>query len=122
VIAIWGFAIKSAFEFWFLAWMIAVVLGGSQALSRSLYASMAPASRSGEFFGLFSVMEKFSAMLGPLMFAGAVALFGSSRPGILSLIVLFVIGGFLLMRVNVAEGQRVARLEDEGLPSMAESS
>ncbi len=115
VIAAWGFAIRSAFEFWFLAWMIAVVLGGSQALSRSLYASMSPTSKSGEFFGLFSIMEKFSAMLGPLMFAGAVALFGSSRPGILSLIVLFIAGATLLMRVNVAEGQRVARLEDAGI-------
>ena len=58
VIAIWGFFLDSVIEFWFLAWMVAIVQGGSQALSRSLYASMSPAAKSGEFFGLYGVMEK----------------------------------------------------------------
>jgi MFS transporter, UMF1 family len=111
-IAIYGFTLNSVLEFWVLAWMVAIVLGGSQALSRSLYASMTPAAKSGEFFGLFSVMEKFSSIIGPAMFALAVALFGNSRPAILSLTVLFLIGGFLLTRVNVAEGRRVAQQED----------
>jgi MFS family permease len=106
VIAIWGYFLDSVIEFWFLAWMVAVVQGGSQALSRSLYASMSPASKSGEFFGFFSVMEKASSFSGPLLFALAVALFGSSRPGVLSLILFFIIGGFLLTRVNVEEGRR----------------
>jgi MFS family permease len=65
VIAVWGFFLDSTVEFWFLAWMVAIVQGGSQALSRSLYASMAPASKSGEFFGLFGVMEKFASLIGP---------------------------------------------------------
>ena len=63
-----------------IAWMVAVVQGGSQALSRSLYAAMSPASMSGEFFGFFSIMSKFSAIVGPLIFAGAVIAFGNSRP------------------------------------------
>ncbi|MFO7320113.1 MAG: MFS transporter [Chloroflexota bacterium] len=113
VVAVWGFFIDSSIEFWFLAWMVAMVQGGSQALSRSLYASMSPASKSGEFFGLYGIMEKFSAVLGPLVFAVVVALTGSSRPAVASLIVFFLIGGFLLTRVNVAEGQRIAREEDE---------
>jgi hypothetical protein len=112
VIAIWGFFLNSVIEFWFLAWMVAVVQGGSQALSRSLYASMSPASKSGEFFGFFSVMEKASSFSGPLLFAAAVAIFGSSRPAVLSLILFFVVGGFLLTRVNVEEGRRMARAED----------
>ncbi len=112
VIAIWGFFLNSVIEFWLLAWMVAVVQGGSQALSRSLYASMSPASKSGEFFGLFGVMEKFSAIIGPLMFASAGVLFGSSRPAVLSLVVLFFIGSALLLGVNVEEGKRVARQED----------
>ena len=112
VIAIWGFFLDSTVEFWFLAWMVAIVQGGSQALSRSLYASLSPASKSGEFFGLYGIMEKFSAIIGPLLFAAAVALFDSSRPAILSLIVLFIIGGFLLTRVNIEEGRRVAQAED----------
>ncbi|MBN1259865.1 MAG: MFS transporter [Anaerolineae bacterium] len=112
VIAVWGFILNSVIEFWMLAWMVAVVQGGSQALSRSLYASMAPASKSGEFFGLFGIMEKFSAILGPLMFAAAAAAFNSSRPAVLSLILLFIVGIFMLTRVDVVEGRRVAKTED----------
>ena len=111
-ISIWGFFLNSTFEFWFLAWMVAMVQGGSQALSRSLYASMSPAAKSGEFFGLYGVMEKFSAIIGPLLFAAAAATFDSSRPAVLSLIALFFIGIFLLRRVDIEEGRRVAREED----------
>jgi len=100
LVAIWGFMLDSVLEFWLLAWMIAMVQGGSQALSRSLYASLAPPEKSGEFFGLFSVMAKFSSFLGPLVFATAVAWFGSSRPAILSILLFFVIGGALLQRVK----------------------
>ena len=112
VIAIWGFFLDSVIEFWFLAWMVAIVQGGSQALSRSLYASMSPAAKSGEFFGLYGIMEKFSAIIGPLLFAAAATAFDSSRPAVLSLVVLFLIGIFVLTRVNVDEGRRVARQED----------
>lgn len=112
IIAIWGFLLNSTVEYWFLAWMVAIVQGGSQALSRSLYATLTPASKSGEFFGLFSIMEKFASVLGPLLFALAAATFGSSRPAILSLIALFVIGGYLLTRVNIEEGQQAAHEED----------
>jgi UMF1 family MFS transporter len=60
-------------------------------------------------------MEKFAGILGPIIFATMIALFGSSRPGILSLIVLFIIGGWLLTRVNVDEGRRIAQAEDAAL-------
>ena len=112
VIAIWGFFLDAVIEFWYLAWMVAVVQGGSQALSRSLYAGMSPTSESGEFFGFFSVMSKFSAILGPLIFVGAVALFDSSRPAILFIVSFFVVGIILLLRVDVEEGRRVARRAD----------
>ena len=115
VIAVWGYFLDSVIEFWFLAWMVSIVQGGSQALSRSLYASMSPAAKSGEFFGLYGVMEKFSAAIGPLLFAAAAAAFDSSRPAVLSLIALFFLGIFLLTRVNVEEGRRVAREEDAAL-------
>jgi UMF1 family MFS transporter len=125
VIAVWGFILNSTIEFWFLAWMVAIVQGGSQALSRSLYASLSPASKSGEFFGLFSIMSKMAAIVGPLLFAGAVALFGSSRPAILSLIALFAIGGFLLTRVNIEAGMKAAQEADAkvfGTSNTAEAS
>jgi MFS transporter, UMF1 family len=112
LIAIWGYFLNSVIEFWFLAFMVALVQGGSQALSRSLFSVMAPASKSGEFFGLFGVMEKFSAILGPALFALAAATFDNSRPAVLSLVLFFIVGGYLLTRVNVEEGRRVARQED----------
>ncbi|MCJ7555998.1 MAG: MFS transporter, partial [Gammaproteobacteria bacterium] len=111
-IAIWGFFLDSVVEFWFLAWMVAVVQGGSQGLSRSLFSSMAPASKSGEFFGLFGVMEKFSAIVGPLIFAFVAVSLGNSRPAVLSIVVFFVVGGYLLTRVDVDEGRRVAQAVD----------
>lgn len=76
---------------------------------------MTPAAKSGEFFGMFGVMEKFSAILGPLIFAAAVVIFGSSRPAILSLVAFFILGSFLLSKVDVAEGRRVAREQNEAL-------
>jgi MFS transporter, UMF1 family len=112
-ISVWGFILNSTIEFWFLAWMVAIVQGGSQALSRSLFSVMSPKSKSGEFFGVFGVMEKFASFVGPLIFSFAALNFGSSRPAILSLIVFFIIGGFLLLRVNVDEGRRVAQEEDK---------
>jgi UMF1 family MFS transporter len=114
-ISVWGFFLNSVIEFWFLAWMVATVQGGSQALSRSLYASMSPAAKSGEFFGFFSIMAKFSAILGPLIFSAAVSVFGSSRPAVLSIVAFFIVGGFLLYRVDAEEGRRVAREEDATL-------
>jgi UMF1 family MFS transporter len=112
VVAIWGYILRSVIEFWFLAWMVAMVQGGSQALSRSLFSTMAPAAKSGEFFGLFGVMEKFTAIFGPLIFAWAATSFGSSRPAILSIIIFFIIGGIILTRVNVDDGRKVAQAED----------
>jgi len=112
IVACWGFILDSVIEFWLLAWMVAIVQGGSQALSRSLYAALSPAAKSGEFFGLFGIMEKFSAIIGPLLFVAAGIIFGSSRPAVLSLVLIFFVGGYLLLKVNVEEGKRIAQIED----------
>ena len=81
------------------------VLGGVQALSRSLYGTMIPEEASAEFYGFFSVFSKFSAIWGPLIFALVSNATGSGRPAILSVVGLFVIGLVLLSRVDVAEAQ-----------------
>ncbi|MCB8927707.1 MAG: MFS transporter [Ardenticatenaceae bacterium] len=112
IIAIWGYFLNSVVEFWFLAWLVAIVQGGSQALSRSLYATMTPNMMSGEFFGLFSIMSKFASFLSPLVFVLSVALFSSSRPGVASLFIFFAIGIFLLTRVDVAAGKAQADKKD----------
>jgi UMF1 family MFS transporter len=112
-ISILGYYMKTAAHFYLLAGLVGVVQGGTQALSRSLFASMIPHHKSGEFFGFFSVFEKFAGIFGPLIFAGTIALTGSSRNAILSVILFFAIGALLLYPVNVAEGQRVARAADQ---------
>jgi UMF1 family MFS transporter len=112
LISLWGFRLNAVIEFWLLAFLIAVVQGGSQALSRSLYAAMSPAALSGEFFGFFSVMAKFSAIVGPLLFVASIDWFGGSRPALLGLTAFFVIGLVLLSRVDVEDGKRVAAEAD----------
>jgi UMF1 family MFS transporter len=105
-----GFAYRmsSAYEFWLLGGVIAIILGGSQALSRSLFASMVPRSRSAEFFGFFTISSRFAAIFGPLLFALIADLTGSSRNSILALGIFFIIGGILLLRVNVQHGRKLA--------------
>jgi UMF1 family MFS transporter len=112
LITVWGFFLDSVVEFWFLAFMVAVVQGGTQSLSRSLYSSMSPASQSGEFFGFFASVSRFAAVIGPAIFAVTATVFDSSRPAVLSLLVLFLLGALILRRVDVEEGQRLARTMD----------
>ncbi len=95
-----------ALPFFALAAVVGVVLGGVQALSRSLYATMIPEEASAEFFGFFSVFSKFSAIWGPLVFAVVSGATGSGRPAILSIVAFFLIGGVLLSRVDVDEARR----------------
>ncbi len=113
-ISVIGFFMTSAAHFFALAVLVAMVQGGAQALSRSLFASLVPAARSGEFFGFFSVMEKVAGVFGPGIFAVAVALTGSSRTAVLSVIAFFAVGALLLARVDVEAGQRAAREAEAG--------
>lgn len=113
LISVVGYFMRTAAHFFLLAVLVAVVQGGSQALSRSLFASLVPRRRSGEFFGFFSVMEKVAGIFGPGLFTLAVWLTGSSRAAILSVIAFFAVGGWLLARVDVAAGQAAARAADE---------
>ena len=91
---------------------VATVQGGSQALSRSLMGQLLPKAKSAEFYGFFSVSEKFNTVIGPLIFGLMTQFTGNSRLGILSLIVFFVAGIYLLSRVNIERGIDVARKED----------
>ena len=113
-ICVYGYFVDSARDFYLLAVLVALVQGGTQALSRSLFATVVPRHKSGEFFGFYSVFEKFGGILGPLVFALAVQGSGSSRVAILWVIAFFVVGGALLWKVDVAEGERAARGADAG--------
>jgi MFS transporter, UMF1 family len=109
VISVIGYFMQTALHFYLLATLVGLVQGGSQALSRSLFASMIPRSRSAEFFAFFAICEKFAGIFGPAIFAVMVTSTGSSRTAILAVIAFFVAGGLLLAQVDVGEGQRVAR-------------
>lgn len=112
LICVFGFFIKTATHFYALAALVGLVQGGTQALSRSLFARMVPKRQSAEFFGFFSTGEKFAGILGPLLFGLIAQLSGSSRWGILSVTFFFFVGALLLLRVDDAEGQRVAAQAD----------
>ena len=105
-ISILGYFMTNATHFYMLAGLVGMVQGGTQALSRSLFASMIPPHKSGEFFGFFSVFEKFAGIFGPLIFAGTIAATGSSRNAILS-----VIGILCRGRSDPLAGRRRGRPE-----------
>ena len=86
--------------FFVLAFFSATSLGGIQALSRSFFAGLIPAERSAEFFGFYNIFGKFATVLGPALLATATRFTGHSRYGVLSVLVLFIIGGALLLRVE----------------------
>ena len=103
-----GYFMTTTWQFFALAFLVGTVQGGSQALSRSMFARMIPRHKSSAYFGFFSVFEKFAGIAGPALFAASVTIFGSSRAAILSVILFFIAGGLVLMRVDVAEGERQA--------------
>jgi UMF1 family MFS transporter len=114
-ITVLGYFMTTSTHFFALAMMVGMVQGGTQALSRSLFASMVPKHKSSEFFAFYGVFERYAGVLGPAVFAWVVTYGGTSRNAILSIIGFFVIGALLLTRVDVEEGRRAAREADAAL-------
>jgi len=121
LVVIYAFAaLDTQLQFWILGAVIALVLGGSQALSRSLFAQMIPKGREAEFFSFYEVSDRATSFLGPLLFGLANQIFGSLRYGILSLIILFVLGLALLLIVNVPRAiQEAENANLEEIPATA---
>jgi len=109
IISIGGYFMQTALHFWILAFLVGTVQGGTQALSRSLFGSMLPKSKTCEFYGFYGTSSKFAGIIGPLVFAVVTQITGTSRLSILSLIMFFIIGAFLLNRVDEKEGIRIAQ-------------
>ena len=95
---------KALVAFFALGLVIGLVLGGSQALSRSLYSQLIPRGREAEFFGFYQAMERGTSWFGTLIFGVVYQLTLSYRWAIAALIVFFVLGGALLARVRMREG------------------
>jgi len=115
VITVLGYYMSTVTHFFILATLVGMVQGGTQALSRSLFASMIPRHKSSEFFAFFSVFERYAGVLGPAVFAWVVSRSGSGRSAILSVLVFFVLGAIILAFVNVDAGRRAARTADANL-------
>ncbi|HCM97117.1 MAG: MFS transporter [Chloroflexi bacterium GWB2_49_20] len=88
-------------QFWVMGFFIALVMGGSQAISRSLFAQMVPSGKEAEYFSFYEISERGTSWIGPMLFGVVNQLFGSLRPAILSPIFFFVMGLILLPFVNV---------------------
>lgn len=99
IICIYAYFMKTALDFWILAMVVGCVQGGVQALSRSYYAKLIPKESSNEFFGFYNVFGKFAAIAGPLLVGVTAQVTGNTNSGVFSLVILFIIGGALLMRV-----------------------
>ncbi len=100
VVCMWSSTMQHAYDFYWLAAAIGLVMGGVQSLSRSMYAHLIPAHQSAEFFGFFNMLGKSAAVLGPVLMGVASIASGSVRLSIVVIVVLFAVGALLLMRVD----------------------
>jgi UMF1 family MFS transporter len=103
-----AFFMTTVVHFFILAFLIATVQGGAQALSRALFARLIPRDRTSEFFGFFAVAERFATIFGPAIFTISVMVTGTSQSAILAILGLFVAGAWVLSLVDEAEGERAA--------------
>ncbi len=110
LVSVYAFFMQQDWEFWALGLVVALILGGSQAISRSLFASLVPPGKNAEFFGFYAISGKFASIFGPLIFALIADLTGSSRLSILALSAFFLVGIAILAFVDVERG-RAAALE-----------
>jgi len=101
LVTVWGSLMQSVWEFYLLAAVIGLVQGGVQALSRSLFVRLIPASQAAELFGFYNMVGKSAAVIGPIMMGWIGVLTGSPRLAILSLLILFAAGFLLLFWVKV---------------------
>lgn len=114
-VTVYAHGMESATEYFILGGIVGLVMGGSQALSRSLFARLVPTDNSAEFFGYYSVTSRLSAIAGPIVFAAVAQATGSSRGAILWLVGFFAVGLALLFFVHDAPAEAPdARVSGDG--------
>jgi UMF1 family MFS transporter len=102
-ITVYAYFLDSEREFFVLAAVVGLVQGGVQSLSRSLFGRLVPEGKNAEFFGFYNMMGKFATVLGPLLIAIVASVTHDERASIISLVLLFVVGGALLWRVRTGD-------------------
>jgi UMF1 family MFS transporter len=125
-VVIWGALVQSRWEFWALGATVALVMGGTQAIARSLLARFTPPSCAAEFFGFYSIVGKFASALGPAMYSLVMDLTrsrageaGSFRIASLSVGIFFVAGLIILLRVDESRGVAEAEAEERRLTGLS---
>ena len=110
-ISIFAYFLRSPWQFWTLGVLVALFQGGTQALSRSMFASLVPREKTSEMFGFYSVSEKLAGVAGPILFGVVTQVTHGGRLATLTLLPLFVGGAWLLSTVDLERGQRAAASE-----------
>ena len=100
MVSIYGFFLKTPLDFWILSFLVASAQGGIQALSRSYFGKLIPKKNSAEYFGIYNIFGRISSIFGPLLIGIVGTITGESRYGILSLIILFIVGGIIFLKVE----------------------
>lgn len=108
-ITVLGFFMLEVWHFYVLAVTVGFFQGGVQALSRSLYTRIIPADKAAEFFGFYNMLGKFAVVVGPVMMGTVTLITGNIRYGILSILILFVSGAYFLSKVDISEGEKMAK-------------
>ena len=108
MITLLGYFMTDRLHFYLLAALIGIFQGGIQALSRSLFTRLVPKNKEAEFFGFYNMLGKFAAVIGPVLMGWITVMTGNPRMGILSIALLFILGGLLLRKVDFEEGERIA--------------
>jgi UMF1 family MFS transporter len=104
--------VRTTVEFFVMGAIVALVMGGSQALSRSIYAQLVPKSKEAEYFSIYEISDKGTSWLCPILFGLTLQFTGRYRLAVLSLAVFFVMGLLVLLKVDVARGKREASVEE----------
>jgi UMF1 family MFS transporter len=108
IATILAFFMTTVVHFFALAFLIAMVQGGAQSLSRALFSRMIPRDRTAEYFGFYAVAERFATVFGPAVFTISVMVTGNSKSAIIAILGLFIAGAFVLSKVDEEEGTRAA--------------
>ena len=108
LIVLWAFRLGIVWdpktEYWILGVLVALVMGGSQAASRSLQGIFTPEANSAEFYAFFAISGKFASIFGPLIYGILIAITGSVQSGILSVLLFFIVGRAILWTVDEKKG------------------
>mgnify|MGYP003313445847 CR=1 FL=1 len=108
MICLFAYFVQKEWHIYVIAVAIGCFQGGIQSLSTSIYTRIIPQNKAAEFFGFFNMIGKYAAILGPPLMGYIGLVTGSSRLGIISIVILFIAGGLLLTRVDIEEGERMA--------------